>query len=129
MTLPTFSIPPVGPTAGKIWGKTQLVFATDTVEVHTLSILKGGYSSRHSHQKWNRFQVISGRLIVRMFHDNGEDMVDETTLTAGQITDVPPGVRHEFEALENCAVIEIYWVSLDASDINRHGTQGGLKDV
>ena len=127
--LPTFDIPPIGPKQGKVWGNTQLVFARNDVEAHAIVVNRGGYCSRHKHwSKWNRFIVLCGKLVVRTF-EQGESkfMEDETTLTAGQITDVPPGTLHEFQALEDCVAIEMYWVELDPRDIERQ-TVGGIAD-
>jgi len=127
MTLPTFNIPPIGPRSGKVWGITQLVFAHNSVECHRIEVKKGGYSSRHSHRsKWNRFLVMRGRLAVFIQLPDGSE--DRTVLTHDQITDVPPGVVHGFEALEETEAIEIYWTVLDASDIERGDNKGGLKD-
>ncbi|KKL21210.1 hypothetical protein LCGC14_2447760, partial [marine sediment metagenome] len=123
--LSTYDIPPIGPKQGKVWGRTQLVFAHNSVETHIVEVIGGFKCSQHSHKhKWNRFIVISGKLAIRMFYDDGKK-ADETILDAWQVTDVPPGVKHEFEALEDTLAIEVYWVVLDAQDIDRHGTTGG----
>lgn len=125
--LPTFDIPPIGPRMGKEWGVTQLLFARNGVEMWGLAIRKGGYCSRHVHKnKWNRFAVLGGRLAVRIFFDDGK--VDETIIGCGQITDVSPGAVHEFEGLEESVVIEAYWTVLDANDIDRGGTKGGMRE-
>ena len=127
--LPTFNIPPIGPRQGKLWGVTQLVFAYNGVEAHSIDVKSGGFCSRHDHvAKWNRFIVTKGRLLVRIFQKNGESIQDETIIGPGQITDVPPGVQHQFEALEDTNAIEFYWTVLDAGDIDRHGTEGGIND-
>ena len=118
--LPTYNIPPIGPRQGKVWGKTQLVFAYNSTETHLLEANPGYKCSCHSHKfKWNRFVVLSGKMIIRVFHEDG--LIDETILLPWQVTDVPPGVRHEFEALELSMVLETYWVTLNAKDIDRHG--------
>ena len=52
------------------------------------------------------------------------DIPDEIILTGGMCTDVPPGVWHKFESLEDTDVIEIYWVALDDNDIERRTTGG-----
>ncbi len=120
--------PPIGSQQGKIWGTTRLCFARNDTEAHCITIVKGGYCSRHSHaRKWNRFYVVSGKLVVRMFQ-NGDDNADCTVLESGGCTDVPPRVRHEFEALEPTVAIEFYWIKeLDTDDIERYGTHGGVK--
>lgn len=124
MNLPTFNVPPIGPKQGKLWGTTQLVFAWNGTESHALFINTGGFSSNHDHKKWNRFVLLQGKLAVVLINNGIED---QTILTPGQVTDVPPGVLHRFEALEDCIVLESYWTVLEAGDIDRHGTQGGMK--
>lgn len=124
--LPTFNVPPIGPRQGKVWGTTQLGFAYNGTEAHGIVVTKGGYCSRHSHRtKWNRFQVLSGQLEVLLFRTETE--YDKTIIGAGQITDVPPGIVHAFEALEDTIAVEYYWTVLDTEDIDRHGTEGGTR--
>lgn len=123
--LPTFDIPPIGPKQGKVWGWTAMALAYNSVEVHVLKVKKGGYCSTHEHRsKWNRFVILEGKLAIRIHYDGS---VDETILGPLQVTDVPPGVRHEFEALADTICIECYWTALDPNDIERHGTQGGMR--
>jgi len=53
-------------------------------------------------------------------------MKDVTTLKEGQVSAVPPGLWHCFEALEDSEVIEMYQVLLHDPDIERR-TQGGMR--
>ena len=124
--LTTFSVPPIGPRQGKVWGTTQLGFAFNGTEAHGIVVTKGGYCSKHWHRlKWNRFQVLAGKLIVRLYRAETAEY-DETIIGPGQVTDVPPGVRHMFKAIEDTLAIEYYWTVLDAGDIDRGGTEGGI---
>lgn len=128
MTLPTFNVPPIGPVQGKHWGRTQLVFAQNAVEAHSLCIREGGFSSKHRHvAKWNRFLVLSGTLQIHVYHDDDAD-ADVTVLTSGQITDIPPSCYHRFCAVTDVKCIEMYWVSLEAGDIERADVGGGAGD-
>lgn len=109
--------------AGKVWGETHLLEANGVLEFHHININKGGVCSKHKHGfKWNGFYVVSGRLIVRVWKNN-YDLVDETVLSAGQYTKVPPGEYHQFEALEDTVALELYWAQFDHDDIQRenHG--------
>jgi len=116
------NLPAIGATAGKIWGTTKRVFAHNSTDAHVIHIKKGGYCSFHSHKsKWNRFVVISGSLKIK------QEPANITIIGPGEVHDVPPGVRHLFEAVEETIVLEFYWVDLDPEDIDRQGTVGGVK--
>jgi mannose-6-phosphate isomerase-like protein (cupin superfamily) len=109
--------------SGKIWGKTQTVFIDDNSEVAVAHIQVGGFCSLHTHaRKWNRFYVISGKLEVILDKGHCEDKI---TLTPGMTTDVPPGIPHRFNCIEECVCLEIYWIDpLDANDIQRKDNGG-----
>ena len=115
--------PLVGPMQGKVWGSTQSIFRSDDTEVNFINARAGWQCSEHFHnRKYNRFYVISGRLRITIF---GEQSNDVTELGPGMCTDVPSGVYHKFEAVEDSLAIEIYWVGgLDPDDIVRR-TIGG----
>ena len=115
----------IGATQGKFWGTTRCFFENDSSEVHYIEAVKGGYCSRHHHeQKWNRFIVLEGALKVIIYK---QDSQDETILTEGMFSDVPPMIDHRFECLENAKALEIYWTDgLDPTDIVRKDS-GGLE--
>lgn len=105
--------------SGKVWGMTEMVEANGVLEFHRVNITKGGVCSKHLHKyKWNGFFVESGKLLIRVWASN-YDLVDETILNAGQYTKVPPGVFHQFEALEDTIAFELYWAEFDHNDIER----------
>ncbi len=113
---------PIGAKIGKVWGWTKPIFQSDGTEVQHLGIKKGFQCSDHEHAfKHNLFYVLSGTLRVVTFKDGLED---ETVLTRGDMTSIKPGDKHRFEAVTDCEIIELYWVTLDPDDIRRH-TQGG----
>lgn len=117
--------PAMGPKQGKVWGDTQLDFAWNSIEAHAINVMKGGYCSKHVHHtKWNRFHVLRGSLRVCLYQSDGQ--VDETIVGPSEITDVPPGVRHMFQALEDTIAVEFYWTELSVDDIDRGGTHGGV---
>ncbi|MFA6336095.1 MAG: cupin domain-containing protein [Bacteroidales bacterium] len=118
--------PENGTIQGKIWGQTAKVFAFNGVSAHWIKVKRGGFCSKHTHEhKWNRFVVLSGRLSVKIWQ-NGTP--DETIIEEGGVTDVPPGVRHEFEALTDVVALEFYFTILADEDIDRHGTVGGVRE-
>ena len=108
---------------GKVWGHTSALFNKNNVEIHRLYAEPGSFCSEHRHaSKWNAFYVESGELLVRVWKPG---TVDDTHLHPGNYMEVAPGDYHQFIAEdkfgEPSAVVayEIYWVSLDASDIDR----------
>lgn len=105
--------------SGKVWGETSMVQSGDSWEVHHIHAMTGGYSSVHRHVgKWNLFYVITGRLKIRRWKTD-YDLIDETILGPGEQCHVPPGEYHQFQALENSHAVEVYFVKIDADDIDR----------
>ena len=112
---------------GKVWGETVEIFHGNNVEVHRIYVKKDGFCSKHYHaSKFNSFYIERGSLKVRIWKKD-YDLVDETTLTAGQMTTVKPGEYHLFRALEDTVAYEIYWVELRQDDIVREDV-GGIND-
>jgi mannose-6-phosphate isomerase-like protein (cupin superfamily) len=115
---------------GKVWGETSPLFSHNNVELHYAKINKGGYCSKHCHKhKSNRFIVLSGALKVTIWNEYcDETLEDVSILGAGEECTVPPGKYHQFEALENCVILEVYWVDLDQNDIVRKNHGGMAKN-
>ena len=117
--------------AGKIWGTTELVHSNSTFEFHRIEF-KGGYKcSEHKHQyKWNGFYVEEGQMLIRVWQHDQDDLIDETVLSAGEFTQVKPGLVHQFEGLRDGVAFELYWAEFRHNDIQResvgHLTQGNV---
>ena len=110
--------------AGKVWGSTQCIFSDNNVEIHRIEIKAGAHCSEHEHSaKFNAFWVERGKIRVSVWK-NDYDLTDETVLEAGQYTEVSPGEYHDFHAVEESVVYEIYWVKLDPKDIKRRNVGG-----
>ena len=106
--------------AGKIWGQTELIHANGVLEFHRIEYKAGYKCSEHEHQfKWNGFYVESGKMIVRVWQDDQDGLVDETILEAGDFTQVKPGKIHQFEGLEDGVAFELYWAEFNHNDIVR----------
>lgn len=112
---------------GKVWGETRTLFANSNAEVHMIDITKGGYCSTHYHKtKYNKFIVLSGKLMVTIWKDYGsETLQDITVLEPGMECTVEPGDKHKFDALDDTRALEIYYVDLSANDIVR-SDHGGI---
>ncbi len=104
--------------AGKVWGTTSPIFETSTFELHNLSVTGGHRCSKHLHEtKFNGFYVIDGLVEVTVWQPTGT--VDITGLMAGDHMVVPPGVEHQFKAIEDSRMLEAYWTELSKTDIVR----------
>jgi len=106
--------------AGKIWGQTELIHANGVLEFHRIEFKKGFKCSEHEHKyKWNGFFVESGKMIVRVWQDDQDGLVDETILGPGEFTQVKPGKIHQFEGIEDGVAFELYWAEFNHDDIVR----------
>jgi quercetin dioxygenase-like cupin family protein len=105
--------------SGKVWGVTECVFQNPFCEFHRIEAKKGGVCSKHIHKfKTNLFYVESGKLLIRVWKTE-YDLVDETTLNAGEYTEVRPNDPHQFEALEDTIAFEVYYPTPISHDIVR----------
>lgn len=113
-------------TQGKLWGETTDIFKNMNTEVHYLEINKNGFCSEHKHgYKYNIFFVIEGKLRIKIWRRKGEQP-DITVLNRYDMSAVPPGVYHQFEAIENTKCLEIYQAFLEGPDIIRRRV-GGIR--
>lgn len=112
---------------GKVWGQTECLLQTPFVEFHRIDIKEGSYCSMHKHEhKWNAFYVVEGTLDIEV-RKNDYDLVDTTTLQAGDFTTVKPGEFHKFHAYTDVVAFEIYYPEGLTEDIVRESV-GGLDD-
>ena len=65
------------------------------------------------------FFVESGEMVVRVWQDDQEGLIDETILREGDFTQVKPGKIHQFEGLEDGVAFELYWAEFNHNDIVR----------
>ena len=111
---------------GKVWGYTTEIKKTESFSLHRLSIKAGGVCSKHKHDfKINGFFIEKGKLLIRTWKD-GQGLIDETTLTDLQYTEIAPPEYHQFEALEDTICYEFYFNYPIFEDIIRE-TQGFYK--
>ena len=119
--------------AGKVWGETVQIVANSSLELHRIEVHPGTECSIHSHKyKWNGFYVEKGSIMIRtwMDYDNGNQLIDETILYAGDYHEVKPGHDHQFVAIgqEMAVVFEVYFANFQHDDIERK-TVGGVRDA
>ena len=105
---------------GKIWGHTQELFNKNNVSIHRIQINKGSTCSEHYHDyKYNMFYVEQGKLLIRHWQNNCNNLIDETVLLTNESCIIPPKHFHQFVALEDTIAYEIYYVQLIDEDIYR----------
>ena len=114
----------MGTITGKVWGDTSVLIQTPLTELHKINIKAGFRCSEHKHEhKWNGFYVISGVLEIHVAKNN-YDLIDVTTLRAGDFTTVRPGEFHWFNCVEDCAALELYYPEALSEDIVRRSVGG-----
>ena len=112
---------------GKVWGQTELLLQTPTIEIHRLTIEPRMACSLHKHEfKWNAFFVSRGMLMIEV-QKNNYKLTDITTLGPGDLCTVKPNEFHRFvTGDEPCEGIEIYYTEPLSEDIVRQTTGGPL---
>jgi quercetin dioxygenase-like cupin family protein len=101
----------------KDWGFTSEIFTHDNISIHRIEVVRKGTCSKHCHQyKYNKFFVESGNIIVYRWE---KEKKIGTLLQAGNTIDIAPNIYHQFEALEDSVVYEIYYTKINNEDIIR----------
>lgn len=102
---------------GKIWGFSSNIFLNEFVQIDRIEILKEQSCSKHLHEhKYNMFFVESGKILVHKWENNTKNTI---VLNAKDSTIIQPNIYHQFEALEDSIVYEIYYIKLNNDDIIR----------
>jgi mannose-6-phosphate isomerase-like protein (cupin superfamily) len=107
----------------KGWGREVWIANGELFCGKILEIRKGKRCSLHFHRlKTESFYLRSGRLIVRVKESAHSDTLDEFELAAGQCMDIPIGLVHQMEALEDA---ELYEFSTQHFDSDSHRLEKG----
>ena len=108
------------------WGREAWIVNGDLYCGKILEIDKGKCCSLHFHKlKTESFYLRRGRLKVRIKESPATGCVNEFELIAGDCLDVPRGLVHQMEALEDA---ELYEFSTQHFDSDSHClVRGGLK--
>ena len=91
----------------KGWGREVWIANNPLYCGKILEIRKGLRCSLHYHKrKTESFYLRSGKLRVRVKESPESESIEEFDLTAGDCMDVPPGLVHQMEALEDAELFE-----------------------
>ena len=102
----------------KGWGDEKWIVNKEEYCGKLLFFSKGKRCSWHHHKiKDEVFYLQSGKMIVRFSEEDDIQKAEEILLEPGQNFYVPPGLRHQMEALENS---ELYEFSTQHFDSDSH---------
>ena len=91
----------------KGWGREVWIANSPLYCGKILEIRRGKRCSLHYHKlKTESFFLRSGRLRIRVKQTSGDETIEEFEMEAGQCMDVPPGLVHQMEALEDAELFE-----------------------
>ena len=102
----------------KGWGREVWIANSERYCGKILEINKGKKCSLHFHKiKTESFYLRAGRLKLRVKESPDAEVMEEFILEAGQCMDVPIGLVHQMEALEDS---ELYEFSTQHYDSDSH---------
>src|SRR5690242_19424827 len=91
----------------KTWGQETWIVNNQLYCGKILEIRRGRKCSLHFHKlKTESFFLRAGRLKVRVKDSVDSEIIDEFEMVPGQCMDVPPGLVHQMEALEDAELFE-----------------------
>ncbi|MGO9601897.1 MAG: cupin domain-containing protein [Candidatus Binataceae bacterium] len=91
----------------KGWGREVWIANNDRYCGKILEIKQGKRCSLHYHQvKTETFYLRAGRLKVRIKESADSDTIEEFVLNPGDCMDIPIGLVHQMEALEDAELYE-----------------------
>jgi mannose-6-phosphate isomerase-like protein (cupin superfamily) len=86
----------------EVWIANNLLYCGKILEIR-----KGKRCSLHFHKvKTESFYLRSGRLLIRVQDSANKEPVREFELYEGECMDIPPGLLHQMEALEDSELFE-----------------------
>lgn len=80
---------------------TRRALHTVHMTIARIGLEKGGVVPAHSHSNEQVTTVQSGRLLFRM---GGEEII----VAAGEFLEIPPGLPHQVEALEDSVAVDVF---------------------
>src|ERR1700686_2660702 len=107
----------------KGWGREVWIVNGDLYCGKILEINKGKRCSLHFHKlKTESFFLRVGRLRVTIKASADAEEIEQFILNQGECMDIPPGLVHQMEALEDA---ELYEFSTQHFDTDSHGLLRG----
>ena len=100
------SFPPAEDMGPRDWGKeTLLVLVPGEFSLKKLVVRAGSRGGLQYHHKKNECgYLVSGQMIIRF--DEGDGILTEKVINAGDSFHFPPGAVHQEEAVVDCVIIE-----------------------
>jgi mannose-6-phosphate isomerase-like protein (cupin superfamily) len=103
----------------KGWGREVWIANNERYCGKILEITKGKKCSLHFHKlKTESFFLRRGRIKMRIMESPESATIEEFELVAGDCMDIPPGLVHQMEALEDAELFEFSTQHFD-SDSHR----------
>jgi len=91
----------------KGWGREVWIANNDRYCGKILEIKRGKRLSLHYHKlKTETFFLRAGKLVVRIKESPESEQIEEFVLSPGDCMDVPVGLVHQMEALEDSELLE-----------------------
>lgn len=91
----------------KGWGGERLITNNQFYCGKVLEIKKGFKCSFHHHDvKREHFFLLKGSLLLRVSYGNDIEKAEEAVMEQGDVFEVPLGLNHQMEALEDCELFE-----------------------
>jgi quercetin dioxygenase-like cupin family protein len=90
----------------KAWGHEKIIHNADGYCGKILCFRKGGKCSYHYHRLKTETFYCVGEVVVRYGHSDDPSQADSLVLKTGDSFQVPAGLRHQMEALEDSELFE-----------------------
>ncbi|MBI5207868.1 MAG: cupin [Candidatus Firestonebacteria bacterium] len=99
-------------TVNKPWGKEELLAHNNKYAFKILCVNKGHRLSLQYHQKKIETMYVANG-ILKVTKENNSGNLEEIICKIGSIIDIPAGIKHRIEALEDCTIFEASTPELD----------------
>lgn len=97
----------------KPWGCEILWAKTDKYAAKFLYIKKGHKLSLQYHERKEESFIVDRGRIKLHWYEEGDTVARMQVMTAGEHFDIPAGMRHRFEAIDDACLIEVSTPELD----------------